>query len=710
VLEWYIFAFVAGAMAFATAGIVRMAAHASTRVAGAVVLFLLAMMAEMFAGAALYLWAPSPRTLIDALWVTGFLMAASAVPVFFLSLREASARATGSPPPATSPPSRSVSFRASVVLLVLLNEVLMGGAFQVGSGSLGAPISPGPFGALGALGGVLVSPWFVFSMSAEMAVALFLFRPTLSKELRVLLPVQTLLMALTPAALVAPLWVAGSTYLGSAVMIGLFVYLMEYIYRHRNLEARLASYIVRLLAVYAVMMAGLFAWFQYGSPDLLGLALVLEMALYFGAILATPADAPGDPFGWQLSSAWAFALLSFIFLAEIFMGAVLDRQLDPSVYIGAFSALPLSGTALQLVENALSNTFWFLADVTASTGFLAMMGIEMGALVVFKYRETRSLETRARLLLMMGSYGAFAVFFPSLYFRILVPSAPDPTQVPVLGWSMGIGSAPLASGVFVALLLTYVITGGLVVLFGRRFVCSVFCTAPLMFQGTAIDSMKSFNRTGRIGRKYLGSRFSTAYSVTTGVTMASLVVASFASYLDQIGRLHWLVGGVDPTVFLFDLYFAVLWYVMFVTIPYTGNYNCVTMGWCYTGTIAQAFQSIGFFKLKVKDKDVCRSCTTLDCAKSCPVGLVDMPGHFRTKGEFRSSKCCGVGNCVGACPYGNLYISDVRHWFRRRRGLLEVPPLGSRLPMVGAGQRSSSVGVAPRGAAATTAVAPAPPP
>ncbi len=91
-------------------------------------------------------------------------------------------------------------------------------------------------------------------------------------------------------------------------------------------------------------------------------------------------------------------------------------------------------------------------------------------------------------------------------------------------------------------------------------------------------------------------------------------------------------------------------------------------------TITQAFQKVGFFKLKVRDKQVCRDCTTLDCAKGCPIGLVDMPGHFRQTGEFRSTKCCGVGECMEACPYDNIYISDVRHWVRRRLGLPEVGP------------------------------------
>jgi polyferredoxin len=203
-----------------------------------------------------------------------------------------------------------------------------------------------------------------------------------------------------------------------------------------------------------------------------------------------------------------------------------------------------------------------------------------------------------------------------------------------------------------------------------------------MYQGTTIDAMKSFNRSSPIGRKYLSSRLSGMYQTTTGVVMGSLVVTSVLSYFDTTGAAHIYIQGTDPTVFFFAFYFSVLWYLMFVSIPFTGNYNCVTMGWCYTGTIAQAFHRIGFFKLKVRSRQTCRDCTTLDCAKGCPIGLLDMPGHFRTKGEFRSTKCCGVGDCVEACPYGNLYVSDVRHWIRRQLGKPETPAMQGRLPML----------------------------
>jgi polyferredoxin len=59
-------------------------------------------------------------------------------------------------------------------------------------------------------------------------------------------------------------------------------------------------------------------------------------------------------------------------------------------------------------------------------------------------------------------------------------------------------------------------------------------------------------------------------------------------------------------------------------------------------------------------------CETKDCAKVCPVGLTDLPGAFIDKGEFRSYKCIGVGDCVSACPYENVYFFDARNWVRTK--------------------------------------------
>ncbi len=691
----------AAGMAAVTSYLIKWASDAKTPVHAGVVVFLLLMMVAMIGGAAIYYVHPGRSSAIAGLWVASAVMSLSAFAVFLPFLAEVRRH----PSDPAAPPAalrRTRGFVGAVIALVLANELLMGWTFQAASGAPIVLAGSGVAAVLGALANVVSSPWFLFTMASEMALTAFFVRRRLSRPVYTILLFQAAIMALSPPALASPAWSWFSIGLGSSAMIALFVYFMEFLYRSRQLARPLASYLVRLLAVYAGMMAGLYAWIAYGSVLLFALAIALEMILFLEVVVRPDRIESGDRTPWQLRPHWTFGVLALVFVAELFMGGLLDGAVLGSSYLSALPALPLAGGVSTVLYNAVYNGFWFFALTTGSTWFLLMMGVEMGALVAFKFRETHSRENRARLLLMIGSYGAFAVFFPSIYYPIVFPSLASGTAVPVLGWSMGIGSAPLAVSVFGVLIATYMILGVLTFLFGRRVVCSVFCTAPLMYQGTTVDAMKSFNRSSPLARRYIGSRFSTLYSATTGLVLVSLGAASLASYLDQIGRLNLSILGADPTVFLFAFYFSVLWYVTFVTIPYAGNYNCVTMGWCYTGTISQAFSRLGFFRLKVRDKQVCRACTTQDCAKACPVGLADMPRFFREKGEFRSSKCCGVGDCIEACPYGNMYIFDVRHWVRRRLGRPEVPSMRTRLPMVRP-NRSSSGGPT----LAPTSVAPA---
>ncbi len=672
----------AAGMAGSTAILVKWAAEARTPLRAGIVLFLLAMMAAMFGGAVVYFVAPGPDSLISGLWLASGLMSLSVFPLFFIYLKEAGARVAEGEAFVDRPLQWIRRFVASVVALVLLNEFLMGWTFQLASGQPMAALLGGSDGTWNLLVNVVDSPWFLFTMALEMGLTVWLLRGRLPRAFVGLLLAQSALMFFSAPAFSPPAGAYLVVVLGSALMIGIIVFVMEYLYRHRQLEPVLSGYFLGLLSTYALMMVGLYAWITYGSGLLFASSILLEMTLFFSVVVRTERFSQSLSTPWQLRPHWTFGILAAIFVGELFMGAVLDLVLLPGTYSGAFPALPLAGGLGALLYNAFYNGFWFLALVCGSTWFLAMMGLEMGVLVVFKLRETKSVENKIRMYLMMGSYAAFATFFPSFYYAALFPNAPPGLTVPVLGWSMGLGSAPIGPSVFLVILLTYAITGSLAVLFGRRVICSLFCTPSLMYQGTTFNAMRSFNRSSPVARKYLSSRFSTIYSTTTGVTMASLVAVSFLSYFDQTGTLSVTILGADPSVFFFSLSFGVLWFLIFVTIPYTGDYNCVTMGWCYTGTIVQAFHKIGFFKLKVRDRQVCRDCKTLDCAKGCPVGLVDMPGHFRQTGEFRSSKCCGVGNCVEACPHDNLYISDVRHWIRRRLGRPETRPRRSGVPSV----------------------------
>ncbi|MCI4344979.1 MAG: hypothetical protein L3J87_05080, partial [Thermoplasmata archaeon] len=564
----------AGAMASITAVLIKWAAEARRRTAASVVLFLLAMMTAMLGGALVYLVRPGTTGLVDGLWLASAAMSVSVFPVFRVFLIDAREQAQRGEAYRPALVARRGVFGLAVLGFVVVNELLMGWLFQLATGVL-TPSAASSAAALLVLG--VNSPWFLFPMALEMGVTAYLLRGALPRPFVGLLLAQAAVMFLSPPAFASTTGVSLVVGLSGAGMIGVIIFVMEFLYRHRQLAPVTSGYFLGLMAIYAVMMAGLYTWLVYGDGLLFAASVLLEMALFFDAVVRPErfADGPGLP--WQLRPGWTFGVLAAIFVGELFMGAVLDLAIEPTVYGGAFPSLPVAGDVGTIAYNALYNGFWFVAAVAGSTWFLAMMGLEMGTLVVFKFRETRSRENKIRMGLMMGSYALFATFFPSVYYPALFPDAPSGSSVPVLGWSMGLGSAPIVPSLFLVIFLSYAITGSLSVLFGRRVVCSVFCTAPLMYQGTTIDAMSSFNRSSPVAHKYLGSRFSKLYSATTGVTMASLVAVSSLSFLDQSGRISVSFLGADPSVFFFALSFGVLWFLLFVTIPYTGNFNCVTM-------------------------------------------------------------------------------------------------------------------------------------
>jgi polyferredoxin len=701
VLLLVVLAALAAAMAASTALFVRWAAGCRSGLRAAIVVFLLLMMTGMLLGGLVYELRPDREGAVEGLWLASLAMSASVVVVFVAFLRAARQGQSDAGTPEAY--RAGVGFVTIIAGLALLNEFLMGWTFGAATGAIPRLPDASSGAAAAFLAEVVVSPWFVLTMAGEMALTTFLLRGAFPRAVGFLLGAEAALMVASPPTFRWDGWSTGAIAASSAGMVVLFVFLMEHLYRHRELARGLATYVGLLLPVLAAMMAGIFLWQLYGTPALFAASVLAAMLLYFVAVVRPGLLGDREKvFRWQARPGWTTGLLASIFVAELFMGAALTAALEPGTYLASLSLLPLAGAPSTVLGDAAANGFSFVVNTTATTWFLAMMGAEMGALVVFKMREAHGRELRFRLALMLGCYGAFAVFYPSVYYGLLFPHAPgaaSPTTVPVLGWSMGVGSAPLAAGVFGVVLATYAAFGAVTVLFGRRAVCSVFCTAAVMYQGTAIDAMKSFNRSSPVARKFLGSRLSTAYAASTAGVLVALAGTSVASYLDSTGRVAWTVGGEDPSVFLFALSFGVLWYALFVTIPYAGDYNCVTMGWCYTGQLSGLLSRVGLFHLRVKDPAVCRRCTTVDCARACPVGLVDMPGHFRTKGTFRSSKCCGIGGCAEACPYGNLYLADVRHALARRLGRRRPTGAGVELPMAGrpipAGPVSASLGARP---------------
>jgi polyferredoxin len=446
-------------------------------------------------------------------------------------------------------------------------------------------------------------------------------------------------------------------------MTGFFVFLFEHLYRAQSVRRSMGSYILILLAVYTAMMAGVFMWQVYGSIYIFSLAMIADMVLYLWGTLHRGMLSTGPRTYWLANRPWSFGFLVLVFAAEFFMGAAFDVQYYGAVpFIASTGIVPLTGSILAVAGKAVFDFFIFFGSVSLSSWFLVMMGIEMGSLVVFKIRKTRDMETRIRLSLMLVAYGIYSILLPSFIIQ-------NPASVPFIGWSMGIGTAgPVSPLLILPMLLTYVISGILSLLFGSRQLCSVFCTAPVMYQGTFYDSMKKFNTSSGMSKSLTRAdrTGNMVYRIVSNMVYVSVIAAAVISWLDSTGRLNLTFYGTDPEYMLYIFYFGFLWYAVFILMPYVGSYGCINTGYCQWGNFNRFISRFGFFRLKVRDPNQCVTCPTKDCASACPVGNYGQPGSFITTGEYKDSRCVGIGDCVNACPYENIFYYDVRHWVKEK--------------------------------------------
>jgi polyferredoxin len=680
-------------MAFITSLLVKRAIYAKSRPDIALVLYLLVTMASMFGGGVIYLLSPSIASIVEALGFNAILMIGGAIVLLHnwtersldeeiqriavSNSQEGSTETSAQSVQSARAYPLSVSLRVSAISLILLNEFLMGWAFVLASGS-STSIDISTFSR------VVGSDWFIFTMVLEMIFSVYMLRRDLPRSFFIIVLAQSVVMFFAPTALSNSSWVTLSIYLGSISMIGLLIFLYEYLFKTRIITNTVRVYFLGLLGIYAAMMAGLFVWIMQGNALLFVLSIIGEMVLYFGLILSKNSIETSKSKSWLSDPWWVFGFMTLTFVAEYFMGALIDVEYNGISFISNIPVVSISGSILNQIAAVFYNFIVYFGSITGSPWFLIMMGAEMGALVVFKIIITRELETKIRLVLVVAAYFIYSIFLPSFVFS-------NVASIPFLGWSMGIGTAGAVAPVFLgAILGTYLITGILSFLFGARQTCSVFCTAALMYQGTFPDAMSSFNRTSKLGKKLLTSRMSNLYKIVVTMVVSSIIIAAVASYLNSIGVISFSFFGTDIAYFLYIFYFNFLWYIIFISIPFVGTYGCVTTGYCHIGLFNQFVSRLGIFRLKVKDPMQCVNCETKDCAKACPVGLTDLPGSFIKSGQFRSHKCIGVGDCVSACPYENEYFYDVRGWLRQKLGIgSSGAQFRPHLPVIG----SSGTGV-----------------
>jgi polyferredoxin len=641
---------IAVVMAVFTAWLVKKGSEIKTFKDAKMPLFLLSMMTEMFITAVIYLYYPTfALFFISMIAMFGVLLA-------FLTM----------PEPETLDKTiagiirvRSV-INALIIALVTVSEVFMGWTFALIGGAVST--AGGVQGILTTVTQSASSFWFIFMMSSEMALTLFFIRNRLPKAFRLIVVSQVIVMILAPTAIANSFWANFSLAAGSAVMIFLFIYILEFVYKNRAISSGILNYLLFLMLAYAIMMVGQFIWLLNGNVSVFVLSIIVEMVVYFLIVLDETKLNSLSLKRWQSMPYWVFGLLVLLSVTEFFMGAVLDIQAYGTGYFTGIAFASTSGSLLQIIGAGFYNFIIFFGTISLSPWYLIMMGVEMGALVALRIKFTRELETKIMFVLMILAYALYTVFIPVFMLPDEVLS-----QTPWLGWTMGIGSSgAIGPTILLALLGTFLTSGILSFLFGSRQLCSVMCMAPLMYQGTTIDAMRSFNETSRLGRRLLTNKMSSFFKVAASAVWVSLLVAGVLSYLSSVGILDFSVFGMDPAFFLYIFYFGFLWYVLWMLIPFVGTYACVSTGMCGWGTFNQCISRVGLFKIKVKDKDVCVRCPTWDCACVCPTGLTDLPSEFIAKGEYRNYKCIGCGNCVQACPYQIMSFYDMRHWLRER--------------------------------------------
>ena len=645
------------AMGITASYILYLARNSDSSLKTFTVYLILAMMNGMLIGPAVYFLGILPFTIVDTVVISaGVMVLELAYPLISLANNLMDDQKT-----------MKVNLPV-VVFLTLFNEFLMSLIFNSISTSQYVNQIYGT-NVLKMFSELVSSYWFVFPMSLEMGLTAIL---TIRKEkgfFFVFILLQSLVMFFTPDAISTSIWTEISVYLGVSVMTILLVYVFESLFRKDFVYQGFSRYILEILGVYGLMMAGVML-FQYNSVEIvISISIIAEMIIYLHAIIRPDYLNRGKKVYWLASQKWSTAFLVLVYVAEVGMGATMDFQFyGTHAFINSMGLASFGGNFLNIVGQFLFNSVTFVGLLSLSTFFYLMMGIEMGTLVLFKFLNSKELENRIRLVLLMVAFAVYSVLIPSFILPTTVQ------HYTFLGWSMGIGSAGgLAPALILPMILTYAVSGILSLLFGARQLCSVFCTAPLMYQGTFYNSMKKFNKTGKLASSLSrAGEKSKLYRMSSLTVYASLGAASVISFLYHYHYIKPItVYGEDPLQFIYIILFGIVWYLVFITMPYLGNYGCINTGYCHWGNFNRFVGKYGLFKLKVKDPNQCVTCETKACNNACPVGNTGHPGNFIKDGFYKESRCVGIGDCAEACPYDNIFFYDVRNYIGEKLTLKE---------------------------------------
>ena len=319
-------------MAVITSWLVKRTIFAKNPADRALVFYLLVTMASMFGGAVIYLVSPRLTSIVEAVGLNAVLMTGGIIVVLrywaerYIDEAPTQSLVLSDSKTVDSETANDVSSgqgtptrlgaRLAAIFLILLNEFLMGWAFVLASGSSVIASGSSASVAISTFDSVVGSDWFIFTMSLEMILSIYMLRNNLPKNFLVIVLLQSVIMFFAPTAINNSSWVTASIYLGSVVMIGLLIFFYEYLFNHRMIASGMREYLVALMSIYAFMMAGLYVWLVQGSALIFVCSIIAEMVLYFSVILTGKSVESSKAKSWMSDPWWVFAFLGMTFVAE----------------------------------------------------------------------------------------------------------------------------------------------------------------------------------------------------------------------------------------------------------------------------------------------------------------------------------------------------------------------------------------------------------
>src|SRR5208283_6061631 len=186
-------------MAVLTAWLLKKGSTIKTLTDAGLVLFLLAMMASMFMSTVIYLYFPSFVTVFELVALNMISMSIALIPILSALFR--GDRQIDETRKGRAISSRNLVF-ASIIVLAILSEVFMGWTFAIITGAASTTTQSVFSSVVASMG----TYWFIFTMSSEMAVTLYLVGRNFPSTFRWLVAIQTVIMVLSPTAIANSTW------------------------------------------------------------------------------------------------------------------------------------------------------------------------------------------------------------------------------------------------------------------------------------------------------------------------------------------------------------------------------------------------------------------------------------------------------------------------------------------------------------------------